>query len=192
MGRFTELSSSLEVGSFDDLLTPFLVASCSRGARRFSSGPRPIAAFRVPGALPEVAPCSSWFLQSRPFLQRGAHFVETQCRGTRFQISPPIIAPFLSRHVASSSPSIWSFAAVGHISPQLDVCQGGFSWSADVLVSSIVDVLSSRRSTLTFVAFVDMDFCSTSQRVCEEPRHLCSKKCPFHFAIQRSRRHPCF
>ena len=42
------------------------------------------------------------------------------------------------------------------ISSQLDVCQGGFRWSADVLVSSLLDVLSSRRSALTFVAFVDL------------------------------------
>ena len=31
------------------------------------------------------------------------------------------------------------------IPSQLDVCQGGFRWSADVLVSSLLDVLSSRR-----------------------------------------------
>ena len=42
------------------------------------------------------------------------------------------------------------------IPSQLDVCQGGFRWSADVLVSSLLDVLSSRRSALTFVVFVDL------------------------------------
>ena len=43
-----------------------------------------------------------------------------------------------------------------HISSQLDQCQGGFRWGADVLVSSLVDVLSSRNSTHTFVAFVEI------------------------------------
>ena len=42
------------------------------------------------------------------------------------------------------------------ISSQLDVCQGGFRWGADVLVSSLVDVWSSRRSTLTFDACADI------------------------------------
>ena len=42
------------------------------------------------------------------------------------------------------------------ISSQLDVCQGGFRWGADVLVRSLLDVLSSRRSALTFAAFVDL------------------------------------
>ena len=43
-----------------------------------------------------------------------------------------------------------------HISSQLDQCQGGFRWGADVLVSSFVNVLSSRCSIHTFVAFFDI------------------------------------
>ena len=43
-----------------------------------------------------------------------------------------------------------------HISPQLDECQGGFRWGADSLVGSLVDLLSSRSSLHTYVAFIDI------------------------------------
>ena len=43
-----------------------------------------------------------------------------------------------------------------HISPQLDECQGGFRWGADSLVGSLVDLLTSRSSSHTFVAFIDI------------------------------------
>ena len=42
-----------------------------------------------------------------------------------------------------------------HITPQLDVSQGGFRWGADVLVGSLVSILSARSSSHTFVAFID-------------------------------------
>ena len=40
-----------------------------------------------------------------------------------------------------------------YISPQLHRCQGGFRWGADVMVGSLIDMLSA---THTFVAFVDI------------------------------------
>ena len=43
-----------------------------------------------------------------------------------------------------------------HISPQLDESQGGFRWGADLLVGSLVSVLSSRSNAHTFVAFIDI------------------------------------
>ena len=43
-----------------------------------------------------------------------------------------------------------------HISPQFDECQGGFRWGADYLDGSLVDFLTSRSSSHTFVAFVDI------------------------------------
>ena len=43
-----------------------------------------------------------------------------------------------------------------HISPQLDEPQGGFRWGADLLVGSLVSLLSSRPSSHTFVAFIDI------------------------------------
>ena len=43
-----------------------------------------------------------------------------------------------------------------HICPQLDESQGGFRWGADCLVGSLVSVLSSRSSSHTFVAFIDI------------------------------------
>ena len=43
-----------------------------------------------------------------------------------------------------------------HISSQLDDCQGGFRWGADSLVGSLVDLLTSRSSSHTFVAFIDI------------------------------------
>ena len=42
------------------------------------------------------------------------------------------------------------------ISPQLDECQGGFRWGADSLVGSLVDLLTSRSSSHTFVVFIDI------------------------------------
>ena len=39
---------------------------------------------------------------------------------------------------------------------QLDESQGGFRWSADVLVGSLVSMLSARSSSHTFVAFIDI------------------------------------
>ena len=47
------------------------------------------------------------------------------------------IAPFINRQVSES--------------------QGGFRWGADVLVGSLVNILSMRASTHTFVAFVDIE-----------------------------------
>ena len=43
-----------------------------------------------------------------------------------------------------------------HISPQLDECQRVFRWGADSLVGSLVDLLTSRSSSHTFVAFIDI------------------------------------
>ena len=43
-----------------------------------------------------------------------------------------------------------------HIIPQLDESQGGFRWGADVLVGSLVSMLSARSSSHTFVAFIDI------------------------------------
>ena len=43
-----------------------------------------------------------------------------------------------------------------HISPQLDVSQGGFRWGADTLVCSLVDSLRLRHQVHTFVAFIDI------------------------------------
>ena len=43
-----------------------------------------------------------------------------------------------------------------HISPQLDECQGVFRWGADSLVGSLVDLLTSRSSSPSFVAFIDI------------------------------------
>ena len=42
-----------------------------------------------------------------------------------------------------------------HICP-LDESQGGFRWSADCLVGSLVSAFSSRSSSHTFVAFIDV------------------------------------
>ena len=42
------------------------------------------------------------------------------------------------------------------IGPQLDESQGGFRWGADCLLGSLVSVLSSRSSSHTFVAFIDI------------------------------------
>ena len=42
------------------------------------------------------------------------------------------------------------------ISPQLDGSQGGFRWGADSLVGTLVSVLSSRSSSQTFAAFIDI------------------------------------
>ena len=42
------------------------------------------------------------------------------------------------------------------ISPQLDGSQGGFRWGADSLMGTLVSVLSSRSSSHTFVAFIDI------------------------------------
>ena len=43
------------------------------------------------------------------------------------------------------------------INQQLHPSQGGFRWGADALVDSLVNVLSMRASTHTFVAFVDIE-----------------------------------
>ena len=43
-----------------------------------------------------------------------------------------------------------------HVIPQLDESQGGFRWGADVLVGSLVSILSARSSSHTFVAFIDI------------------------------------
>ena len=43
-----------------------------------------------------------------------------------------------------------------HIIHQLDESQGGFRWGADVLVASLVSILSARSSSHTFVAFIDI------------------------------------
>ena len=43
-----------------------------------------------------------------------------------------------------------------HIVLQLDKSQDGFRWSADVLVGSLVSILSARSSSHTFVVFIDI------------------------------------
>ena len=43
-----------------------------------------------------------------------------------------------------------------HIIPQLDDSQSGFCWGADVLVGSLVSILSARSSSHTLVAFIDI------------------------------------
>ena len=43
-----------------------------------------------------------------------------------------------------------------HIFSQLDECQGGFRWGADVMAYSLLDSLRLRRHVQTFVAFVDI------------------------------------
>ena len=43
-----------------------------------------------------------------------------------------------------------------HIFAQLDACQGGFPWGADVITYSLLDTLRLRQHTHTFVAFIDI------------------------------------
>ena len=43
-----------------------------------------------------------------------------------------------------------------HIFAQLDECQRGFRWGADVMTNSLLDTLGLRQNTHTFVAFVDI------------------------------------
>ena len=86
------------------------------------------------------APCSSsclgvWF----PLCGNGALLCPSSNGAT--QVSPPTI-DLLRR--ATSNSSIWSVSALDLISSHLDVCH--FDG-----VSSLLDVLSSRRSALTFV-----------------------------------------
>ena len=43
------------------------------------------------------------------------------------------------------------------VNRRLNQSQGGFRWGADALVGSLVNVLTMRASTHTFVAFVDIE-----------------------------------
>ena len=52
-------------------------------------------------------------------------------------------------HVTDSFDEVYIFA-------QLDECQGGFRWGADVMTYSLLDTLRLRQHTHTFVVFVDI------------------------------------
>ena len=91
----------------------------------------------------------------------GSHSVETEhcCarlqmgrRRSRHQLSPYLSCVLLLQLFEH----LVHFRIGPFTSSHLDVCEGRFRWGADVLVSSLLDVLSSRRSALTFVAFVDL------------------------------------
>ena len=97
-------------------------------------------------------------LQSRPLLGSGPHFVEAQHCGSCLQAWGLILAHQLSPHF-SRQLLLQNLRAPGpcenwpNISPQLDECH---RWGADSLVGSLVDLLTSRSSSHTFVAFIDI------------------------------------
>ena len=62
----------------------------------------------------------------------------------------------ISLAVASNSSSIWSISALDRSSLLFSTSAREDSDGVLMLVSSLLDVLSSRRSALTFVAFVDL------------------------------------
>ena len=82
----------------------------------------------------------------------GPHSVEAQHCGSCLQAWGP---PFLSPVVASKSSSTWSKLAP-HLSPTRRMSREGFRWGADSLVGSLVDLLTSRSSSHTLVAFIDI------------------------------------
>ena len=157
MGRFPELRSSQEVGSFDGQSCVALWGVCVDSAVGLDGVPHSL--FKVP---------FPWW--QRALLNFFNLVLSWGVVPTLWKQS--IVVPVFKRRDAglatnyrSTSLASCCFKLFEHlvhfsigplISSQLDVCQGRFRWSADVLVSSLLDVLLSRRSALTFVAFVDL------------------------------------
>ena len=74
--------------------------------------------------------------------------------------------PFKPRKFPPSVSGVFALKVLEHlihariapfINRQLSESQGGFRWGADALVGSLVNLLSMRASTHTFVAFVDIE-----------------------------------
>ena len=146
--RFTECSFQ-KVGLFDSLFT-LCVASV---------GPRQGAQVPFPWRQPAALDLFNLVLSLGVVPRCGNEALWCPISKVATLLSPAITAPSLWHLAITRSSNIW-FITTLHWTTHLPLPtrsgSGRLPMVADILVSSLVDVLSSRSSTHTFVAFVDI------------------------------------